>query len=121
MSDVFPVDPQWAKNSHCDKAKYVAMYERSVQDPQGFWAEMAERLDWTKQPTRIKNTSFEGDVRIRWYEDGELNVCYNCVDRHLAKRGDQTAIICEGDDPDDRPQDHLSRAARERVAGSPTS
>ena len=100
MSDVFPVDPQWAKNSHCDKAKYVAMYERSVQDPQGFWAEMAERLDWTKKPTRIKNTSFEGDVSIRWYEDGELNVCYNCVDRHLAKRGDQTAILFEGDDPD---------------------
>ena len=60
---------------------------------------MAERLDWIKKPTRIKNTSFEGDVSIRWYEDGELNVCYNCVDRHLAKRGDQTAILLEGDDP----------------------
>jgi acetyl-CoA synthetase len=99
MSEVFPVDATWAKSSHCDAAKYRTMYERSVQDPQGFWAEMAERLDWLKKPTRIKNTSFEGDVRIRWYEDGELNVCHNCVDRHLATRADQTAIIFEGDDP----------------------
>ncbi|HEX6012245.1 MAG TPA: AMP-binding protein, partial [Geminicoccaceae bacterium] len=99
MSEVFAVDASWAKNSHCDAAKYRAMYERSVQDPQGFWAEMAERLDWFKRPTRIKNTSFEGDVRIRWYEDGELNVCHNCVDRHLVTRADQTAIIFEGDDP----------------------
>ncbi|MFZ1431528.1 MAG: acetate--CoA ligase [Geminicoccaceae bacterium] len=100
MSEVFPVDPQWAKDSHCDNAKYVEMYERSINDPQKFWAEMAERLDWIKKPTLIKNTSFEGDVSIRWYEDGELNVCYNCIDRHLAKRGDQTAILFEGDDPD---------------------
>ena len=99
MSDLFPVDPQLAKQSHCDNAKYLAMYERSVKDPDGFWSEMAKRLDWIKQPTRIKNTSFSGDVTIRWFEDGQLNVCYNCVDRHLAKRGDQTAIIWEGDDP----------------------
>jgi acetyl-CoA synthetase len=100
MSDLFPVDPQWAKQSHCDNAKYLAMYERSVKDPQGFWGEMAKRLDWVRPPTRIKNTSFTGDVAIRWYEDGELNVCYNCVDRHLPKRADQTAILWEGDDPD---------------------
>ena len=100
MSEVFPVEPQWAESSHCDNAKYLAMYERSVRDPQAFWAEMAERLDWIKKPTKIKNTSFEGDVSIRWYEDGELNVCYNCVDRHLAKRGEQTAILFEGDDPE---------------------
>jgi acetyl-CoA synthetase len=99
MSDLFPVDPRWAKESHCDNAKYLAMYERSVKDPQGFWADMAERLEWIKRPTRIKNTSFTGDVSIRWYEDGELNVCYNCVDRHLPKRADQTAILFEGDDP----------------------
>ena len=99
MSDLFRVDPQWAKQSHCDDAKYQAMYERSVKDPQGFWGEMAKRLDWVKQPTKIKNTSFTGDVSIKWFEDGVLNVCYNCVDRHLAKRGDQTAIIWEGDDP----------------------
>ena len=121
MSDLFPVDPQWAKGSHCDNAKYLAMYQRSVKDPDGFWAEMAERLDWIKQPTRIKNTSFTGDVAIRWFEDGELNVCYNCVDRHLAKRGDQIAIIFEGDDPERRPEDHLPRAAREGLPSSPTS
>ena len=100
MSDLFPVDPQWAKQSHCDNAKYLAMYQRSVQDPEGFWGEMAKRLDWIKPPTRIKNTSFEGDVAIRWFEDGELNVCYNCIDRHLPKRADQTAILWEGDDPE---------------------
>src|SRR5262245_30049229 len=99
MADVIPVDPQWVAGSHCDNAKYLAMYERSVKDPQKFWADMGERLDWIRKPTRIKNTSFTGDVSIRWYEDGELNVCYNCVDRHLPKRGDQTAIIWEGDDP----------------------
>src|SRR3954464_9151736 len=97
--DLYPVDPQWARGSHCDSAKYREMYQRSVEDPNGFWAEMAGRLDWSKKPTRIKNTSFTGDVAIRWYEDGELNVCYNCVDRHLAKRGNQTAILFEGDDP----------------------
>ena len=100
MSDLFPVDPQWAKESHCDNAKYLAMYERSVKDPQGFWGDMAKRLDWITPPTRIKNTSFEGDVAIRWFEDGVLNVSYNCIDRHLPKRADQTAILWEGDDPE---------------------
>ena len=99
MADLYPVDPQWAKSSHCDNAKYLEMYQRSVTDPDGFWADMAERLDWVKKPTRIKNTSFLGDVTTRWFEDGVLNVCYNCVDRHLAKRADQTAILFEGDDP----------------------
>ena len=113
MSDLFPVDPQWAKQSHCDNAKYLAMYQRSVQDPEGFWGEMAERLDWISPPTRIKNTSFEGDVAIRWFEDGVLNVSYNCIDRHLSKRADQTAILWEGDDPRGRQEDHLPRVARE--------
>src|SRR3954470_14923567 len=99
VSEVFRVTEQWAKQSHCNAAKYKAMYEHSVGDPEGFWAQMAERLDWSRKPTRIKNTSFEGDVSIRWYEDGELNVCYNCVDRHLATRADQVAILWEGDDP----------------------
>jgi acetyl-CoA synthetase len=76
------------------------MYRRSIEEPDRFWAEQAERLDWFKKPTRIKNTSFEDGVRIRWYEDGELNVSYNCIDRHLAKRGNQAAIIFEGDDPE---------------------
>jgi acetyl-CoA synthetase len=75
------------------------MYQRSVEDSEGFWADEAKRLDWVTFPTKIKDVDFADNARIRWYEDGVLNVCYNCVDRHLEKRGDQTAIIWEGDDP----------------------
>lgn len=99
MSEVFAVPAGWRQGGRCDKARYEAMYERSLQDPQGFWAEQAGRLDWFERPTRIKDTSFTGDVSIKWYEDGRLNVSHNCVDRHLATRGDQVAIIFEGDDP----------------------
>ncbi|MBV9827620.1 MAG: acetate--CoA ligase, partial [Alphaproteobacteria bacterium] len=72
---------------------------RSLADPDGFWGEHGKRVDWIKPYTKVRNASFEGDVSIRWYEDGTLNACYNCVDRHLATRGDQTAILWEGDDP----------------------
>jgi acetyl-CoA synthetase len=76
------------------------LYKRSVSDPDGFWKEQSQRLDWIKAPTRIKNTSFAyPDVSIKWFEDGVLNVTTNCLDRHLATRGDQVAIIWEGDDP----------------------
>ena len=75
------------------------MYRRSIEDPDGFWREQAKRLDWVKFPTRIKNVDFKDDARIRWFEDGVLNVSANCIDRHLATRGDQTAILWEGDDP----------------------
>ncbi|WP_262266558.1 acetate--CoA ligase, partial [Microvirga yunnanensis] len=81
-------------------AGYRAKYEASIRDPEGFWAEEAKRIDWFKAPTRIKNTNFGPDnVAIRWFEDGVTNVAYNCVDRHLHTRGDQVAIIWEGDDP----------------------
>ncbi len=81
-------------------AQYSERYARSISDPDGFWAEQAKRLDWIKFPTRIKNTSFvHPDISIKWYEDGILNVSANCLDRHLATRGDQTAIIWEGDTP----------------------
>jgi acetyl-CoA synthetase len=99
MSDVYRVPAEWAESSHCDKAKYQAMYERSIKDPDGFWREQAKRLDWYKEPTRIKDGGFDGDVRVRWYGDGELNVCYNCIDRHLPQRANRVAIIWEGDDP----------------------
>jgi acetyl-CoA synthetase len=99
MTDVITVPAAFAAASHCDSAKYQEMYARSVNEPETFWAEQAERLDWMHFPSKIKDVSFSGDVHIRWYEDGELNVCYNCVDRHLDARGDQTAIIFEGDDP----------------------
>ena len=98
-AEVFPVPEMVARASHCDNAKYLAMYQRSLDDPDGFWREQAERLDWVKFPTRIKDVDFNDKARIRWYEDGVLNVSVNCIDRHLATRGDQTAILWEGDEP----------------------
>jgi len=97
---LFPVPEAIAKAAHADDAKYQAMYRQSVDDPEAFWAEQAKRLDWSTFPTKIKDVDFADKARIRWYEDGVLNVSYNCIDRHLAKRGDQTAILWEGDDPD---------------------
>ncbi|HEY5306826.1 MAG TPA: acetate--CoA ligase [Pseudolabrys sp.] len=100
MSDkIYDVPPQWQKRAFVDAAKYEEMYARSIKDPNGFWGEQAKRIDWIKTPTKVKNTSYTGNVSIKWFEDGTLNACFNCVDRHLAKRGDQTAIIWEGDDP----------------------
>ena len=101
MSDkVYPVPAQWKTRAWVDNDKYLAMYERSVKDPVGFWGEMGQRLDWIKPYTKVKNTSFDPhNVSIKWYEDGVLNVSANCIDRHLATRGDQVAIIWEGDDP----------------------
>ena len=102
QQNVYPVREDIAANAWADEATYQAMYQQSVDDPEGFWAEQAKRLDWIKAPTKIKSTSFARDnVDIRWFEDGQLNVAANCLDRHLEKRGDQTAIIWEGDDPND--------------------
>jgi acetyl-CoA synthetase len=101
MTDkIYAVPPQWKTRAHLDEAKYQEMYARSINDPKGFWAEQARRIHWFKPPTKIKNTSFDPhDVSIKWFEDGLTNVAYNCIDRHLATRGDQVAIIWEGDDP----------------------
>ncbi|WP_206951466.1 acetate--CoA ligase [Trinickia acidisoli] len=97
---VFPAPAAWAANAWADSARYEAMYRRSVDDPEGFWREQGKRLDWIKPYTLVKDVSFASqDLHIRWFYDGTLNVCSNCVDRHLATRGDQTAIIWEGDDP----------------------
>ena len=83
-----------------DNEKYLQEYERSINDPQNFWAEHGQRIDWIKPYTRIKDVSYsEKDLHIKWFYDGTLNVSSNCLDRHLEKRGDQTAIIWEGDDP----------------------
>jgi acetyl-CoA synthetase len=81
------------------EAEYFRLYEASLADPDGFWGEHGRRIDWIKPYTKVKNTSFAGDVSIHWYEDGTLNASYNCIDRHLATRGEQTAILWEGDDP----------------------
>jgi acetyl-CoA synthetase len=99
---VYDVPADWTRRAYVDEAKYREMYDRSQRDPEGFWREHGNRIDWFKPFTRVKNTSFgPGDVSIRWFEDGATNVAYNCVDRHLDKRGDQVAIIFEGDDPND--------------------
>ena len=102
MSDkIYEVPAEWKQRALVKAADYQAMYERSIADPNGFWAEQAKRIHWYKAPTKIKNTSYSGNVSIKWYEDGVTNVAYNCIDRHLEKRADQTAIIWEGDDPKD--------------------
>jgi acetyl-CoA synthetase len=99
---IYDVPAEWQKRALVDDAKYQEMYARSIKDPNGFWAEQAKRIDWIKPFTKVKNTTFDThNVSIKWFEDGTLNACYNCVDRHLAKRGDQTAILWEGDDPKD--------------------
>jgi len=103
MSDkMYPPSADFISNAHIDKNKYDAMYAQSINDPDAFWADHGKRIDWIKPFTKIKNVNFtHPDVSIKWSEDGELNVAANCVDRHLATRGDQTAIIWEGDNPDE--------------------
>ena len=99
--ELIDVSAEWAKRAYVDDAKYKAMYEASIKDPARFWGEHGKRVDWIKPYSdgAVRDVDYTGDVRIRWYHDGVLNVSANCVDRHLAKRGDQTAIIWEGDDP----------------------
>jgi acetyl-CoA synthetase len=102
MSDIHPVDPAFAARAHIRKDDYQRMYARSVEDPEGFWKDMSGRVDWVTPPTKIKNVSYDPrNLYIKWYEDGTLNVAANCLDRHLEKRGDKTAIIFEGDDPNE--------------------
>lgn len=100
-ANLYPVPEQAKKQTHLTVEEHQRLYTQSVQQPDVFWAEQAKALTWYKQPTVIKNTSFGPDeVSIKWFEDGELNVSVNCIDRHLAKRAQQTAIIWEGDSPD---------------------
>ncbi len=98
---IYPVPERWASSAYIDDAKYNDLYERSIRDPNGFWAEQARAIDWIKPFTKVKNTSFDPhNVSIKWFEDGTLNVAANCIDRHLATRADQVAILWEGDEPD---------------------
>ncbi|KAB7742302.1 acetate--CoA ligase [Parvibaculum sedimenti] len=99
-NEVFPVSPEWAARAIIDEARYKALYEASLRDPDTFWREEAQRIDWIKPFTKVKNVSFDPkNLHIKWFEDGALNVSVNCVDRHLKDRPDQVAIIWEGDDP----------------------
>jgi len=108
MSDskIYNVPEAFAQNALLDKASYEAMYEKSISDPDGFWAEQAEKfLDWDKTWDTVLDWDYSKG-HIRWFEGGKLNACYNCVDRHLETRGDQTALIWEGDDPAN--DDHIT-------------
>ena len=97
---IYPVNSATADHALINNEKYLEMYQYSISDPEGFWNDMGKRIDWIKPYTKIKDTSFaKENLHIKWYEDGTLNACVNCVDRHLETRGDQTAIIFEGDDP----------------------
>ena len=99
--DVFPV-PDWvAAQTRCTAEQYEEMYRRSLENPDGFWAEQAQMLNWIKPPTRIKNTRFAPTVSIKWFEDGVLNVCANCIDRHLPRKALDPAILWEGDNPEE--------------------
>jgi acetyl-CoA synthetase len=101
MSDtLIPVTPEWAKRAYVDEGKYRDLYKASVSDPVMFWSEQGKRIQWIKPYTKVKDVSYDAkNLHVRWYEDGTLNVSANCIDRHLATRGYQTAIIWEGDDP----------------------
>ena len=95
----YDIPASFARNAHIDEAQYLSMYRQSVEDPSAFWAEQAEAfLSWDKRWETVLDWDFHKG-HIRWFEGGKLNACYNCVDRHLDTRGDQTAFIWEGDDP----------------------
>lgn len=97
----YPVLKPAKQRALIDNATYLKWYKQSVADPDGFWGKHGKRIDWFKPYTKVKNTNYEGKVSIKWFEDGLTNVSYNCIDRHLKKRGEQVAIIWEGDNPYD--------------------
>lgn len=98
---LYPVAEQAKQGALLSPEKYQTMYQQSIDSPDEFWQQQSSILDWYKAPTIIKNTNFARDnLQIKWFEDGQLNVSYNCIDRHLAKQAQQTAIIWEGDSPD---------------------
>ncbi len=101
-SETFPPSADFAANAHVSAEQYEEMYAASIADPEAFWAEQGRRIDWIKPFTKVKDVDYAlGNVSIKWFEDGALNVAANCIDRHVAQRGDQTAIIWEPDNPDD--------------------
>ena len=116
MTDLYPVPEDFAARANVRKADYERDYAESIRDPDAFWGRIAQRLEWMKAPTRVRNVSFDReDFRIRWFEDGELNVTVNCLDRHLATRGDKTALIFEPDDAEGQPERVSYRELHARV------
>ena len=117
MSDsVYPVPEEWARNARVDAAGYEKLHGRSLADPGTFWLEQARRLDWIKRPEIAGDWSFdENDFRIEWFADGKLNVSANCIDRHLAKRGDTVAILWEPDEPSEAARSYTYRQLHAEV------
>ncbi|KAF1712446.1 acetate--CoA ligase [Pseudoxanthomonas kalamensis DSM 18571] len=116
MSDIYPVNPEFAAKARVDRSSYERDYRASVENPDAFWGKVAERLDWFKKPSVIRNVSYKlDDFRIKWFEDGELNVSVNCLDRHLAERGDKVALLFEPDGPDTPSYGVTYRELHERV------
>ncbi|OUR69466.1 acetate--CoA ligase [Bermanella sp. 47_1433_sub80_T6] len=104
MSDypLHKVSPEWAQRAYVNSEQAVEMYQQSMADPEEFWGQQGKRLDWMKPYTQVKDVNFDvKDLHIKWFHDGTLNVCHNCVDRHLPEKAQDTAIIWEGDDPND--------------------
>jgi acetyl-CoA synthetase len=123
MTKLYEVPAEFAARTRIRREDYDRLYEESVRDPDGFWARMGERINWIRPYTRVKDVSYDAaNFHIRWFDDGQLNVAANCLDRHLATRGDKTAILWEGDDPNESDAHHLPRAvppglpARQRAA-----
>ena len=113
---IYPVPAEWAEAALIDEARYQAMYQRSIDAPDAFWREEAQRIDWIKPFTKVQNTSFhEADFGIKWFEDGTLNLAANCLDRHLATRGDAIAILWEPDSPDEADRRITYRELHESV------
>jgi len=116
MTDLYPVNPAFAKQALVDQAGYEAAYRESIEQPEAFWAKAAQRLEWFKQPTQIKDVSYDlEDFRIKWFADGELNASVNCLDRQLAERGDKVALLFEPDSPDTPSYGVTYRELHERV------
>jgi len=100
MSKTYPVSASYSENTLTNNDDYLNLYQESTENNEAFWAKHGKRIDWFKPYTKVKNVSFDkDDLHIRWYEDGELNVSYNCIDRHLKEHASKTALIWEGDDP----------------------
>jgi len=99
-SITYPVSNEWKKKAWCDNETYLRKYQESINQPETFWKKVAERIDWFEPFTRVRESDFSDAINIQWFIDGKLNVSHNCLDRHLDRRGDQTAIIFEGDSPD---------------------
>ena len=96
------IKKEWLEHAKVNEEKYSSMYDHSLQNNDEFWLDQAKRIDWIKNFTKIKDTKYsKDDVSIKWFEDGNLNVSYNCIDRHAKNTPDKIAIIWEGDDPNE--------------------